>query len=740
MEVHGNENESNLSVITELVKLTNSIGGANNINLGDGVERLQVLPYARDVANNQTRELRCDTNGRLECSVDALEVTAETINLSTDTLESLIGTTNTKLNGGLPTALTGSGNLKVSIQEQTSTTLPTGAATEAKQDVIETTLTSIEGTLLDLEGLQTSILVDTGVIKGDTTSIDGKITACNTGAVVISSSALPTGASTSALQTSLNTKIDTIDGVLDNILVDTGVIKGDTTSIDGKITACNTGAVTVSSSVLPTGGSTSALQTSLNTKIDTIDGVLDNILVDTGVIKGDTTSIDGKITACNTGAVTVSSSVLPTGGSTSALQTSLNSKIDTIDGVLDNILVDTGVIKGDTTSIDGKITACNTGAVTISSSVLPTGGSTSALQTSLNSKIDTIDGVLDTISSNTSSNLTKLDVIKDDTTSIDGKITACNTGAVTISSSALPTGAATSALQGGGLPAALTGSGNLKISLEEGSITANDTTTHGKLDTLETTLTAIETDAAALEVLQTSIDGKLPASLTGSGNLKVSLEEGSITANDTTTHGKLDTLETTLTAIETDAAALEVLQTATNSKLDNVVTAVQLLDDTVGTDDSATPTKSILVGGRVDTTPRTLDNGDIGAISITTAGDVMTDQYHQTETTVTLRDNVSVSAGDLTSVVDLGAALKNKHITIYGSTTTAAAKFYIQFGPTTTVADHYIVDATESVLKQKGSSGVYHYVMSLRDIPERYVSVYCDVTGAAVYQFAVVSR
>ncbi len=680
MEVHGNENESNLSVITELVKLTNSIGGANNINLGDGVERLQVLPYARDVANNQTRELRCDTNGRLECSVDALEVTAETINLSTDTLESLIGTTNTKLNGGLPTALTGSGNLKVSIQEQTSTTLPTGAATEAKQDVIETTLTSIEGTLLDLEGLQTSILVDTGVIKGDTTSIDGKITACNTGAVVISSSALPTGASTSALQTSLNTKIDTIDGVLDNILVDTSVIKGDTTSIDGKITACNTGAVTVSSSVLPTGGSTSALQTSLNTKIDTIDGVLDNILVDTGVIKGDTTSIDGKITACNTGAVTVSSSVLPTGGSTSALQTSLNSKIDTI------------------------------------------------------------DGVLDTISSNTSSNLTKLDVIKDDTTSIDGKITACNTGAVTISSSALPTGAATSALQGGGLPAALTGSGNLKISLEEGSITANDTTTHGKLDTLETTLTAIETDAAALEVLQTSIDGKLPASLTGSGNLKVSLEEGSITANDTTTHGKLDTLETTLTAIETDAAALEVLQTATNSKLDNVVTAVQLLDDTVGTDDSATPTKSILVGGRVDTTPRTLDNGDIGAISITTAGDVMTDQYHQTETTVTLRDNVSVSAGDLTSVVDLGAALKNKHITIYGSTTTAAAKFYIQFGPTTTVADHYIVDATESVLKQKGSSGVYHYVMSLRDIPERYVSVYCDVTGAAVYQFAVVSR
>ena len=69
-----------------------------------------------------------------------------------------------------------------------------------------------------------------------------------------------------------------------------------------------------------------------------------------------------------------------------------------------------------------------------------------------------------------------------------------------------------------------------------------DATTHTKLDTLETTLTAIETDAAALEVLQTS------------------------------TNTKLDTLETTLTAIETDAAAIETLITSTNSKLDTLET------------------------------------------------------------------------------------------------------------------------------------------------------------------------
>ena len=706
MEVHGNENESNLSVISELTDLTNSIGNASNINLGNSVSRLQVLPYARDTINNETRELRCDANGRLECSVDALEVTAQTINLSTDNLETLIGTTNTKLNGGLPAALTGSGNIKVSIEEQTSTSLPTGAATSALQNTLNTKIDGID-TVLD------NILIDTGVIKGDTTSLDSKVTACNTGAVVISSSVLPTGAATEAKQ-------DVIETTLTAIETDIAALEVLQTSIDNKLPSLTgSGNLKVSieeqtSTSLPTGASTSALQNTLNSKIDTIDGVLDNILVDTGVIKGDTTSLDSKVTACNTGAVVISSSVLPTGAATEAKQ-------DVIETTLTAIETDIAALEVLQTSIDNKLPSLTgSGNIKVSieeqtSTSLPTGAATSALQNSLNSKIDTIDGVLDTISANTSSNLTKLDVIKDDTTSLDSKVTACNTGDVTIGSSVLPTGAATSALQGGGLPAALTGSGNLKVSLEEGTLTSNDTTTHNKLDTIDGVLDNLLVDTGVIKGDTTSIDGKLPAALTGSGNLKVSVEEGSITStsSDTTTHGKLDT----------------------------VITAVQLLDDVVGTEDSATPTKSNLVGGRYDATPRSLDDGDIGAISVTSAGDIMTDQYHQTESTITLRNNVTVNAGDITATaIDLGNNLKNKHITIYGSTTTAAAKFYIQFGPTTTVADHYIVDATESILKQKASSGVYHYVMSLRDVPERYVSVYCDVTGAAVHQFAVVSR
>lgn len=86
---------------------------------------------------------------------------------------------------------------------------PVGGATEAEQQA------------------QTALL----------TSIDGNIVACNTGAVVVSSSALPTGAATEATLSALN----------------------------GKVTAVNTGAVTVSSSALPTGAATSAKQPALGT-------------------------------------------------------------------------------------------------------------------------------------------------------------------------------------------------------------------------------------------------------------------------------------------------------------------------------------------------------------------------------------------------------------------------------------------------------------------------------------------
>jgi hypothetical protein len=67
------------------------------------------------------------------------------------------------------------------------------------------------------------------LVKSAVESTNNKITACDTGAVVVSGSALPTGASTEAKQDDIATKLTEIDTVLDDIKSDTG-------NLDSKIT------------------------------------------------------------------------------------------------------------------------------------------------------------------------------------------------------------------------------------------------------------------------------------------------------------------------------------------------------------------------------------------------------------------------------------------------------------------------------------------------------------------------
>jgi len=111
----------------------------------------------------------------------------------------------TQLTGQLPTALTAAGSLKVSIEESSAG----GDASLSEQQT------------------QTAHLA---VIEGDTTSLDAKVTACNTNSVTIASSALPSGAATEATLSALNTKV----------------------------TAVDTSSVTIASSALPSGAATEA--------------------------------------------------------------------------------------------------------------------------------------------------------------------------------------------------------------------------------------------------------------------------------------------------------------------------------------------------------------------------------------------------------------------------------------------------------------------------------------------------
>lgn len=76
----------------------------------------------------------------------------------------------------------------------------------------------------DSDALLTTIDADTGAIATSVASVDGKITACNTGAVIVSSSALPSGASTAANQSTANASLATIAGAVSGTEVQADIL------------------------------------------------------------------------------------------------------------------------------------------------------------------------------------------------------------------------------------------------------------------------------------------------------------------------------------------------------------------------------------------------------------------------------------------------------------------------------------------------------------------------------------
>ncbi len=201
--------------------------------------------------------------------------------------------------------------------------LPTGAATSAKQDTGNTSLSSIDGKLPALG--QALAAASVPVILPSAT-----ITTLTPPAAI-------TGFGTAANQTTIIASLSSIDGHVDGV-------EGALTSIDAKMTACNTGAVVVASSALPTGAATAARQDTGNSSLTSIDAKIPALgqalaaasvpvilpaatittLTPPAAITGFATaanqttelsslaSIDGKITAVNTGAVTISTA-LPAG-------------------------------------------------------------------------------------------------------------------------------------------------------------------------------------------------------------------------------------------------------------------------------------------------------------------------------------------------------------------------------------------------------------------------------------------
>lgn len=184
---------------------------------------------------------------------------------------------------------------------------------------------------------------------------------------------LPTGASTSELQTTGNSILS---------------------SINSKITAVNTGAVVVSSSVLPTGASTSALQTTGNNSLSSIDGktatlVSGRVPVDPSGVTSPVSftrlaSATDSVAATQSGTwniTNVSGAVsLPTGASTAANQTTGNSSLSSIDTKTPALV--TGRVPVDGSAVTQPISAA--------SLPLPAGAATQATLSSIDAKFSTL--------------------------------------------------------------------------------------------------------------------------------------------------------------------------------------------------------------------------------------------------------------------------------------------------------------------------------------------------------------
>ena len=302
-------NTSLTTANTNLVNLKNQqdtiIGALNNTTIGDGTLGQRTYVYAHDTAAGQGRALKCDSSGRLECSVDALEVTAETINLNTDTMEAKLQaisdgqTQNGNGTGNKPGVIldaintnTITGNSKLdTIIVNTAAASSAGTATEAKQDTQITHLSEIEGAV---ENVELTVGTNTATAPTRSLQIGGKyvdgtfrdIKVDNIGKVIVDS---PSGSD-------INTRIDAISN-------------GQTQNGDGTgnkpgvmLDAINTNTITQNSKIDTT-----------NSHLSTLAGAVSGSEVQVDVVSMPTTTVsDGG------GSLTVDNSVL----------TSLNSAIN----------------------------------------------------------------------------------------------------------------------------------------------------------------------------------------------------------------------------------------------------------------------------------------------------------------------------------------------------------------------------------------------------------------------------
>ena len=342
-------------------RLEECIGHTNNTTaIGDGSNQLRSVMLGYDRTNGKVRSLLVDSGGKLECSVSDLEVTMQNVNLNTDTLEAKIQSIDTRLedcightnnttaigdgsnqlrtvglgydrtNGKAVSFLVdAAGHQQVDI---VSSALGAGAATEAKQDVIEASLTSMEG----------------------------KMDSANTDLAALE-----------VLQTSTNSLLTTLDGVQDNALTKLGEIDTAIDTIDSVLDASlvkQTNLETLLTAANVDHAANEVLLTSVDQKLGDIETAVQGTITVDGTVTANLSATDNAVLD----AMVVDLAALE------VLQTSTNSLLTTLDGVQDNALTKLGEIE---TSADALIAANHTDLVAIEASLTSMEGKMDAANT-----------------------------------------------------------------------------------------------------------------------------------------------------------------------------------------------------------------------------------------------------------------------------------------------------------------------------------------------------------------------
>lgn len=300
-------------------------------------------------------------------------------------------------------------------------------------------------------------------IHSDTTALNGKTVHVDTDNVTVVSSTLPTGAATSANQTSEITQLTAIAGSTSSIDTKTPTVGQKTMANSSPVViASDQSAVPISAASLPlpTGAATSALQTTGNTSLASIDTktpALGQALAASSVPVVLTAAQLTTLTPLTSVTVTqatgtnlhtvVDSSALPTGAATSALQTTGNTSLASIDSKLTSPLTVTGPLtdtqlRATPVPVSGTVTAnagTGTFAISAASLPLPTGAATSALQTTGNTSLSSIDGKLGTLGQKAMAGSAPV-VLASDQSAIPVNSTPVTPAAKTVTSTALSVG------------------------------------------------------------------------------------------------------------------------------------------------------------------------------------------------------------------------------------------------------------------------------------------------------------